>query len=107
MLDGIIRSRRSNGQKIDLKLSRNGHGLPFDKHLTTGSFNPLLPVEHYPASDRSPAEADDSCQQRKLLADVGALGQGGSRTGPWNPLGHLLETDHVEIADDVYQKDRA
>ncbi|MGB5613064.1 MAG: hypothetical protein WBM67_10455 [Sedimenticolaceae bacterium] len=38
MLDGIIRSRRSNGQKIDLKLSQNGHGLPFDKHLTTGSF---------------------------------------------------------------------
>jgi hypothetical protein len=38
MSDGIIRSRRSNGWKIDLKWSRNGHGLPFDKHLTTGSF---------------------------------------------------------------------
>jgi len=38
MLDGIIRSRRSNGQKIDLKLSRNGHGLPFAKHPATVSF---------------------------------------------------------------------
>jgi len=36
MSDGIIRSRHLNSQKIDLKWSWNG--LPFDKHLTTGSF---------------------------------------------------------------------
>jgi hypothetical protein len=44
MSDGIIRSRRSNGLTIDLKCSRNGHGLPFDKHLTTGGFWPVVAV---------------------------------------------------------------
>ena len=65
------------------------------------------------AGGASSGERQGHPQKRTILASKEsssptlALSDGGSPTGPRNPRGHLLETGHVEIAGDVYQKDRA